>query len=159
MKKIFYFLFLFCSIGLMAQQKMYDKPRNILPELKESVNDFEKLMTEAQRQELTGVVNGINKAKVIIFTSPDAGFYETFTDYLSDICLKNHFDIPGNDYVLVAISKNLMEIRILCSKSLQDKLSETDVQDLINKEMVPKFQDERFFEGIQNGVLAVQKLL
>ncbi len=159
MKKIFAILCILCSLGIVAQQKMLDKPRNILPELTENVNDAEKLMTAAQQQELTGFVKGVGKAKVIVFTSPDAGFYETFADYLSDICIKNHFDAPGHDYVLIAVSKNLMEIRILCSKELQDRLSQTALQNIIDNEMIPDFMEDRYFEGIVKAVSTTQKLL
>lgn len=159
MTKTFALLFLLCSVGLFAQQKMQDKPRNILPELKESVNDSEGLMTEVQRQELGNVINGIGNAKVVVYTTPDAGFYETFPDFLTDVCTKNHFDAPGSRYVLVAVSRNLMEIRILCSPELRDRLSDAVVQNLIDNVMIPEFKEEHYFEGITKAVWAIQKQL
>ena len=159
-------LFFALLLGLFAFSRGIDKDSNApeqLPEPVGYVNDFEQILNRKQKNQLEKVLRDYEKqttTEIVVVTVKTIEPYETLFDYSLNIAkIWGVGKAEKNNGVLIAVSKNLRNIRIQNGLGIEDHLTDEKTKIIISQFMIPEFKKGNYYEGILNGVNEIIKEL
>mgnify|MGYP006200049705 FL=1 len=148
MRKYFYLL-LFITLFSCGQ--------SIFPEKIGSVNDFENIFTEKQKEELTQIIIEFEKQtsnEIAIITLEEIHpTYEDFDKYCLD--LSNYYGVGKNEKdngLVIVFSTELREIRINTGTQTENILTNEICKEEVDK-IIPEFKKGNYFEGVKKCLL------
>jgi len=123
-----------------------DMPENYEAKPDTYVNDLEKIFTKEQNDELEKYLVKLEKEsgkKILILTVSSSKKLE------KDWRIENGFTNSG---IIITISESLKYVGIGIAKDTQKILSESTRKKIIEKTMIPEFEKENYYIGIENGI-------
>ena len=148
MRKYFYLL-LFITLFSCGQ--------SIFPEKIGSVNDFENIFTEKQKEELTQIIIDFEKQtsnEIAIITLKEIHpTYEDFNKYCLD--LSNYYGVGKKEKdngLVIVFSTELREIRINTGTQTENILTNEICKEEVDK-IIPEFKKGNYFEGVKSCLL------
>jgi len=135
-----------------TETSMFPKPTGY-------VNDFENILTDAEEKELTTLIKGLESQtsdQISIITLTNVKPYDNIDDYSFD--LANYWGVgqkDKNNGILIAIGKELREIRIQNGFGIEKRLTDAETKRIIDEVMIPEFKNDKYFEGLKKGVAAI----
>jgi uncharacterized protein len=127
------------------------------------VNDFENIFSERQERILTKKLKKHEKEttdQIVVVTLSNIEPYENINDYSID--LANHWGIgqkEKNNGILIALGKNLRQIRIQNGIGIENRLTDAETKRIIDEIIIPAFKRDNYFGGLQQGIDAIIKEL
>lgn len=148
MRKYFYLLLFVTSINCS---------QSIFPEKIGSVNDFENIFTEKQKEELTQIIIDFEKQtsnEIAIITLKEIHpTYEDFDKYCLD--LSNYYGVGKKEKdngLVIVFSTELRKIRINTGTQTENILTNEICKEEVDK-IIPEFKKGNYFEGVKNCLL------
>lgn len=132
---------------------------SIFPEPVGLVNDFEHILTEQQIKELTALIKEhelLTTDQISVVTLTSITPYENIADY--SLHLANYWGVgrEGKDNgVLIALGRELREIRIQNGFGIEERLTDSETQKIIDELMIPEFKKDNYYEGLKKGIEAI----
>lgn len=159
-KTLFITLILFLLVLNGFSQNQTDKIKDFkFPENIGYVNDFEKLFTTEQINDLNQIIEiheNETSNEIAIVSIISYSPYENLFDY--SFALANHWGVGKKDKdngVLIVFGKQLREIRIQVGYGLEKKLKDEEAKRIIDDVIIPEFKKGDFFSGIKKGLVEV----
>lgn len=133
------------------------------PKSKGYVSDFENILDRTTIQTLTDAVTAheiktSDEIAVITISSYDP--YTNLADYAKDI--SNAWGVgkhEKNNGVTIVLCRDKREVRIATGMGLEQKLTDTMCQHVIDDKMVPEFRNGNFDQGLIDGLNEIINLL
>lgn len=127
---------------------------------KERVIDYERIFTDEEIQQLDSIVNDIWEkgiAEIAIVTIDErhtdkAHFDQYVFDNLTGYAQGEY---GKNNGIVIAISKQLLLMRIENGYGIEKLLSDEATKKIIDEYFIPKFKNNNYFEGTWNGLNAI----
>ena len=132
------------------------------PALNGRVVDQAGLLTEAQEASLTrdlGAIEQRTSDQFVIVTVPTLGG-RPIEDYARD--LGNHWRLgqaERDNGVLIVVAPTERRTRIAVGYGLEQILTNDRMQAVIDQQMLPRFRQERWYEGIAAAMAAIAAIL
>lgn len=157
-------LLITASCGLLKKSQV-DKPFStktenaVFPQPVGYVNDFENILTEQEEKELTAIIKkheAQTTDQIAIVTLTSLEPYDNIDDYSLD--LANYWGVgqkEKNNGVLIALGKDLREIRIQNGYGIEKRLTDTETKIIIDEIMIPYLKKDQYFEGLKKGIEAI----
>jgi len=123
------------------------------------VFDKEDLFTDTQEEELQNMImihESETSNEIAIVTTPDWGDEENALFFSV-----NFYDThrigkeKKNNGLVMVISKQQRETRITTGYGTEEVLKDEIAKNIIDSVMIPRFKEDRYFEGVKNGAQAV----
>ena len=159
MKRIILILLFCCPLLQIALAQENPAQKQFVIK-KVSIFDHEKLFTNSEIQQLDSIIGlcwqkGI--ADISIVTLEDRHTSkENFDNYVIDrLTAYASGEYGKNNGVVIAISKKLGRMRIQNGYGIEKILSDEDAKEIVDKQLMRKFKEEKYFEGTLNGVNTV----
>jgi uncharacterized protein len=123
------------------------------------VFDKEDLFTDTQEEELQNMImmhESETTNEIAIVTTTDWGDEENALFFSV-----NFYDThrigkeKKNNGVVMVISKQQRETRITTGYGTEEVLKDEIAKNIIDSVMIPRFKEDRYFEGVKNGAQAV----
>ncbi len=146
----------FCVAWLLAP--FVSLAQEEVPLLRQRVTDLTNTLTSSQIHFLESTLRGYedtttNQIAVLLVGSVPAGSIEEFAVRVFD---KNRLGQRGKDNgVLMVIAKDDRVIRIEVGYGLEGVLTDAVTSHIIQRQVIPRFRKEDYYEGIQAGVDAI----
>jgi uncharacterized protein len=121
--------------------------------------DIEDVFDESEEKTLKQLLKKTSKIKndhIYLLTVSDIGSYENFEKYA--YAVSNQWKL-GPRGILIVMSKNKRMIRIETSTEVWSRLSDEECLTIINNQIVPRFKEGKYFEGIKKGLLNIAEEL
>jgi uncharacterized protein len=124
-------------------------------------NDFETVFTRYQVSRLNRLLekNEQNTSnEVVIVTIKTYEPFESLFAFSMD--LANNWGIGKsfiNNGVLFTFGKEIREVRILVGSGLEEKLSNTECEVILNKFILPRFKKGKYYKGTKKGIKKLLK--
>ena len=156
--------FLINSCGLLKKTQE-GFPFSILTESKDFpmpvgyVNDFEDILTDAQEKQLTKIIKRHEKAttdQIAVLTIRSIETNKDLKDYTLNVA--NYWGVGQKNKdngTMIALGKNLREIRIQNGSGIINRLSDAETKQIIDKIMIPEFKKDNYFQGLKKGIEAI----
>lgn len=123
------------------------------------VNDYGHILSDEQERVLNARLQQHEKAttnQVVIVTLDSLEPFETIDEY--SVNLANYWKVGQADKdngVLIALWAGLRKIRIQNGFGLEERLTDDETSEIIEKLMAPEFLNEHYFEGLDKGLGAI----
>jgi len=151
--------FLFGIMSLTVFSQTNAKTSFKYPKSVGYVNDFEKIFTKDQINELNGIITKhekktTNEIAIVSITSYKP--YDTLFDY--SLGLANAWGVgkkDKNNGIVIVFGKQIKQIRIQVGNGLQNKLSDKETKKIIENTIIPEFKKGEFYAGIKNGLIEI----
>lgn len=133
------------------------------PDYKGVVNDFEEVLTDKQEKTLTKIIekNELkNKVKIILVSTDSYAPAKDFRTYIFG--LFGHWKMTaenGKNGVLVLVSKNKKELKIIPGKNIKVIFGDREIKDVVENVMTPKFLLGKHFAGLKKGIKSMVKTI
>ena len=128
-----------------------DMPENVEIKPQTYVIDLEKLFTKEQNEKLEKYLTDLYKntsKKIYVVTVPfneeTNGDWEIGTN------------ISGNG-LWISFSKSMKDISITPDKKTRPILNEKTINKIIKKVIIPEFEDENYYNGVEKGISEILK--
>jgi uncharacterized protein len=162
MKKIFFILAiaLFVPISLFAQTKT--EAKNIFANSYDNVNDFEKILNPNQVKTLNETLKSFETKtgnKIIIVTISATPNYRDLTIYSQDLDRYLRIGLKIDPSILFVVSKELRQIQILGVDKIHDKLTNQEIESIVNTYVVPELKKGDYYKGLEAGSTQLVKKL
>lgn len=122
------------------------------------VNDFAKMMTSGERSALEAKLRGYKEGtgnEITVVTIESLGG-QTIEQYSIELAEKWGVGKKGQDNgVVLLVSKEDRKLRIEVGYGLEGVLTDAASKIIIEREIVPRFKQEKFADGINSGVDAI----
>ena len=151
MSKAFFLTLLFLTAFTQAQ--------DIPPMNSKYLLDIEDIFDESEEKTLKQLLKKTSKIKndhIYILTVPDIGSFEDFEKYA--YAVSNQWKL-GPKGLLIVMSKNKRQIRIETSTEIWPRLSNEECQSIIINQIVPRFKEGKYYEGIKKGLVNIAEEL
>ncbi|MFS4468643.1 TPM domain-containing protein [Maribacter sp. 2210JD10-5] len=152
-KKAFSFIFLSISFSIFSQQ---------YPVLEQIVTDSATIFTPNQLEGLRKKLTDFEKEttnQLVVLTINGLG-YETIETYANKTFNQNGLGQKGKDNgLLILFSKLDREVRIEVGYGLEPYITDAVASRIIRNTMIPKFKEEKYFEGIDGAANQIITLL
>lgn len=129
-----------------------------LPEIHRRVTDLTGTLSDGERRQLESILEHFEQAtsnQIAVLMISSLG-EESLEDYSLRVAEKNGFGKKGrNNGILLLIAKEDRKIRIEVGYGLEGALPDATSDQIIRHEIVPKFRQGDFFEGISAGLNSV----
>ena len=149
MKKILTIV-LFINLSCFGQS---DSLTDRLPKIESTINDFANLLKLDQEIALNVTINNfrkVNNIGIIVVTVNSIEPYDNIFDYSLNLANKESIGC-----IYIVICKDCREIQIQNCDSIMDKLTNEETKQIINNYIIPKFKEDKYFEGIWKGVTKI----
>lgn len=153
---------LLCSVFSFSQKKKTTHPFvKLLPVPHKAVNDFNKFLTASERDTLEKDIAAYSASSgnSIVFISLDSLTEpKTNKQYTIEEAALLYFNTWGigdsikNNGVLLMVSRNPRRVRIEVGRGLDDILTNSVCQTIVDDKLVPNFKQGLFFTGIKEAV-------
>jgi uncharacterized protein len=153
---------LFCNILSYSQKK--ETANSFVkrqPSPHKAVNDFDKFLTEKERDSLEDEIAGYRMAtgnSIVFISLASLTDPKTKKQYSIEQAALLYFNTWGigdskkNNGVLLLLSRNPRRIRIEVGKGLTDILTDNICQTIVDDKLVPNFKQHLFYSGIKEAV-------
>ena len=118
-------------------------------------NDFD-MATVAQLTKLVNAHKVKTTNQIAVVTVADYAPYKTLVEYAKDLSANWKL---GNNGVAFVFSEKKNDIKIYVGSGLQPKLNDATTQKIIQEQILPKFREGNYDQGLINGVMEVIRLL
>lgn len=153
-KKVIPLLLFVCSWSLCAQQRYMD--------LQEIVTDSAGTFNSGQLSELKEKLSGFELKttnQLVVVTVERLGF-ESIETYANGLFNQNGIGQEGKDNgLLVLFSHQDRQVRIEVGYGLEPYITDAVASRIIRNTMIPNFKEERYYEGIFQGVDQIMAFL
>jgi thiol-disulfide isomerase/thioredoxin len=127
------------------------------------INDFEDLLSKEQEDALFDYVNKINSEKIaqIAVVTTD-NFYPYDSIFIYAFMLGNCWGVGDkntNNGMLIVLSESKRKVWISNGYGIETKLSNEVTKEIIDFEMIPQFKNQKYYEGLMNGIKAIENKL
>jgi uncharacterized protein len=131
-----------------------------VPPAKGFINDYVQLFAEAEVKTLDSLVSRFEKetsveiaVAVVDSTMVKARDFEDYTlVMIKKWCVGKR---EKNNGILIVISPDLRRIRIQNGTGIENTLSDDDTKNIVENVFIPKFKQDKYFEGTVEGVIAI----
>jgi len=126
-----------------------DMPKNNETKPETYVNDLEKIFTKEQNDKLEKYLVKLKKEsgkKILILTVPSKDKLE------KGWSIENGFTNSG---IIITFSESLKNIGIGIGENTRKILSESTREEIIEKIMIPEFENENYYSGIEKGIAEI----
>jgi len=144
------------DIETSEQEKVIsDKEIKFFPTSIGYVNDYSKIFDNKQIIELDSIINNYEKRttnQITIITIDSIKPYINIHKYTVD--LANEWGVgqkDKNNGLTIVISKNLRKVAIATGLGTEKTLTDEICQSTIDSIMIPRFKEDKYYEGIKNG--------
>jgi uncharacterized protein len=135
-----------------------------IPQARGLINDFTGLFTDSEIRTLDSLVSTYENATTveIAVATVDSGMVkkQDFEDY--SLVMLNTWGVgkrEKNNGILIVIAPGLRLIRVENGHGIEKFLSDAETKEIIDSAFIPKFKEGKFFEGTQNGIIAIMRKL
>ncbi|MEP2936741.1 MAG: TPM domain-containing protein [Gilvibacter sp.] len=140
--------------------RVYDNSIDI-PEPLGVINDYAKVFSEDQKVELTKIADDYNTQtarQIVIVTVDSIEPYKNIQKYAKDLGNLWGVGMAGKDNGLVIVLCNpLKSIGIATGNSTEVILTDEICSNIIEKVMIPEFENGKYYDGIKKGVTEIIK--
>lgn len=164
MKYLIFLLVIFCTFSCfdLKNQNLkkinytIENAENILPKPIGVVNDFSHIFTQDERNNLEKYLLNFKKEtsnEIVIVTMDSIKPYTNVKNIGTD--LGNFWGIGSEDKnngLIIVLSMNDREIGISSGTATEKVLTDDFLKSTLNKEIIPYFKEDKFYEGILNGL-------
>lgn len=155
---IFYLVGCSNSTPTNAIQIVYSiaNAEQILPKPVGFVNDYSFVFTPEEREILENQLKNYSNEttnQIAILTIDNIDPYTDIMHYTTD--LGNYWGIglaEKDNGLIIVMSTEDRQIRISSGKGTQKILTDEILKETIDSIIIPKFKEEKFYEGIQDGI-------
>lgn len=120
------------------------------------ITDYGKTFTLEQGQELDSLLlDFYNKQHILIqiYTAHSPFLFKDFDEFVYSVIKGNEFDKHKIDkWVVISLSKGEKQIQIHKAKSIDPVLTAEVAQQIINRDFIPKYKEDNYFEGTKSGL-------
>ncbi len=155
-----YYIKYFISLCIFFSQLNWGQAQNI-PAYKGFVNDYVGILSDAQSASLNTFLTeqaeaSSNEIVIAILNLPEG---ETIDDYTFQIAESWGIGREENDNgVLVALYINARQVRIEVGYGLEGAIPDLASYNVIQKDMIPFFRNQDYYQGLQKGVQSLHLL-
>ncbi len=133
-----------------------------IPELRSRVTDLSATLSKAEHTTLEQRISAFEAEKgaqiaVLILPSVSPESIEGFGIRLAERWKIGRKGI--NDGVILIVARNDRQLRIEVGYGLEGVLPDAIAHRIIDETIVPKFREGKYFEGIDNGVATIMKVI
>lgn len=124
-----------------------------------NISDVEQVFNNEQTKELEKLLTKIQDKKrlqVLVVTTEDYYPKENIKDYSFLILNDNYNNLFAKGAILFVINLKERNIRISTNTIAQKVLSDEFCKNLIDKIIIPNFQNGKYFEGIKEAILKIE---
>lgn len=155
MKKLFFTLTILMLFqhSIFAQTKTEEQ--NVFSKSYDYVNDFEKILTEKQKETLNTSLKSFEKKalyKIVIVSVPSIKPYTTFPEYAHGLDQYLASNPKFDPTILIVVSKTLRQIQVLSIDLIRYKLSDEETQNILTNYTIPEFKKGDYYKGLENAV-------
>lgn len=133
----------------------YTEEENTYPLQKHLVNDYEKLFTEEQISELSGILvkfDSMSQNKIILLSVKSYNENVSFQDYVSELGSKWHIDKNKHGRtILIVFSREKRKIALTLGAGVKG-FSESQANEIISQKVIPEFKQDQYYIGVKNCV-------
>ncbi|MDX6187944.1 TPM domain-containing protein [Flavobacterium sp. Fl-318] len=136
------------------------KTQNVFSKSYNYVNDFEKILTPKQIENLNNVLKkGETKSthKIIIVTTSSLNPYSNISDYTLDLDKYLINDLKVNASILIIMSEKLRQMRIQGVNKLHSKISDKEIEEIAANFVVPELKKGNYYKGLEDGIAQILK--
>lgn len=155
-------IWLCCLLSSVSFGQDTDKQDFVIK--KERVHDDEQLFTPDEMHQLDSMLTdcwnrGIAEIAIVTIDERHTD-NENFDNYVSNNLTAYALGEYGkNNGIVIAISKQLRQMRIENGYGIEKILSNEETKKIIDEQFIPQFKEGRYFEGTLKGLTAVIKFL
>jgi hypothetical protein len=123
-----------------------------------NVVDLEKVFNREDLAKLKERLKGIqntNRFQLFVISTEDYFPNENIEEYSFSILNKNSSDLFQNGSLIIVFNLKSKEIRISTNNIARNIITDEFSQKLIDEVIIPKFREEKYFEGIINSVIEI----
>lgn len=123
-------------------------------------NDFERIFTKTQTKELDSIISEHEKitSNQIVIVTLDTVFTSEEELFNYSLKLFQHWGVgtkEKNNGIGILFGKKMRMIRIQSGYGIESKISNEETKKIIDEVIIPEFKQEKYFEGIKKGLLAL----
>ncbi len=96
-----------------------------------------------------------NSDQIAIITLTTIAPYDNLKDYTTDLAAYWQLGERKYNGVLIALSKELRQVRISNGSGIVQRLTDEETQQIIDDLMIPAFKNDQFYEGLTTGINAI----
>jgi uncharacterized protein len=162
MKKIFFIITLSVLFSNSFFAQINSETKNIFAKSYDYVNDFEKILTTEQAQTLNTNLKACEtktKSKIIIVSTSSITPYTDITDYSLELDKYLNVNLKIDASILIVISKQLRQIQIRGVGKIRNKLSDTEIENIISTFVIPELKKGDYYKGLYEGTSKIIKKL
>ncbi|MEM6815875.1 MAG: TPM domain-containing protein [Bacteroidota bacterium] len=126
------------------------------------VYDYEKIFTAEEVIMLSEIISNYkeeSKNEMLIATTHSIGDFPDIQEYATYLGSRYSNDVKNENIVTIIISKELKQIAIATSPTIQEKLTDKKCSQIIEETIIPRIQKGYFFDGITEGIYQILKIL
>jgi len=152
-----------CKSTIVKPQTENDESNTYKLELPERigiVNDFENILTEFQREQITAVINyyyNSCKNDIVIITIDSIPERIRFNEYASMISKNWNVGKENGNGVSILISKSLNKVALTTTHDTELTHTSEFCEKVMNEEMIPYFEKNEYYKGILSGIKEIIK--
>ena len=147
MRKALFLILLFLSAFIQAQ--------DIPPMNSKYLMDIEDVFDKSEEKTLKQLLKKTSKIKndnICLLTVADYGSFENLDKFA--YAVSNEWNL-GPRAILIVMSKNKRRIRIETSSEIWSRLTDEECRSIIDKQIVPRFKEGKYYEGIKKGLVNI----
>ena len=146
------------AVLLLANQGLLAQPQ--IPTVEQRVNDFTNTLTFNEWKSIESMLKRFEDttSNQIVVLMIDSLKGEAIEDYAVKVFEKNKIGQAKKDNgVLLVVAKDDHKIKIEVGYGLEGVLTDLVCEQIIQKEMIPQFQEANFYGGILTGVTSIME--
>ena len=134
--------------------------QGVFPIQKGLINDYEKIFTKEQYEELNKILSDFNtntNNKIVVLTHKMVKPYEDFQDFAENVGVRWHIEQNnGGNVILIVLSQTNRKIALTKAKGVFD-ITDEEAQLAISEKTIPELKKNNYYVGIKNGVIEIIK--
>lgn len=143
-----------------SQQLFWDS----LPKPVGFVNDFEGIFNAEEKHILDSMIRDFEKRTTIQMAIITFDITMTTPDNLEALTLRiaKYWGVgrkDKNNGVAIGISKGCRSLRIQNGYGIEKILTDEETKTIVDTDFIPRYREEKFFEGTYNGLSVLMKIL
>jgi uncharacterized membrane protein YgcG len=150
------------SLSVITACSSPEKQQNF-PKKQGIVNDFANVLNKDEERGLDSLVEAV-KAKTsteITIATIDTSMarVENFNSYTLRLANAWTVDKEKNTGILIGISPSLQRVRITKGLAVQEKISDVEIQKIMNEHMFPQLRKGDYYKGTMVAIAEIGKVL
>ena len=131
-----------------------------LPQPTGYVSDFENIYSDKEKRILDSLISNFEKRTTIQIALVTFSENMTNRENIDTLAFRllNHWGVgqkEKNNGIVVGISKSYKRMRIENGYGIGKIMSDTETKTIIDSVFIPRFREEKYFEGTLNGLKAI----